>query len=287
MLEQAVHIEADLIVIDLDDLVAPEHKAKARLNAIKALREIDWKSRTKAIRMNALNTPYAYLDLTEVVRGAGRGLELLLVPKVDRAEDVQFIDSLLTQLEKDQHLSHQIQLELQIETALGLSNVTEVASASFRTKALVFGPGDYAASMNFPIQADNETNSQNSTLANSRWQFALHQIAIAARAAGLRIIDGPYGDINDRDGFVRSCQEAHTLGCDGKWCLDLNQVAIANEIFLPTSAQINYAEEIFSVYEEATASQQSSVFLRGKLIDLASLKSAHNTLNKARQAGLL
>lgn len=286
-LEQAAHTDADLIVIDLDDLVPPEHKVKARLNAIKALREINWEARPKAIRINALNTPYAYLDLTEIVCKAGQGLELMLIPKVDRVEDVQFIDSLLAQLETDQHFLHQIRLELQIETALGLANATEIASASFRTTALVFGPGDYAASMNFPIQPDNGTNSNNSVLVNSRWQFALHQIAVAARAAGLRIIDGPYGDINDQGGFVRSCQEARSLGYDGKWCLDLSQVAIANEIFLPSSSQIQYAQEVLSVYAEATVAQQSIVFLRGKLIDLASLKIAHSTLNKAGQAGLL
>ena len=284
-LEQAVSTDADLIVIDLDDLVAPEHKVKARLNAIKALTEINWESRPKAIRINALNTPYAYLDLTEIVCKAGQSLELMLIPKVDRVEDVQFIDLLLGQMETDQHFSHQIRLELQVETALGLANVNEIASASFRATALVFGPGDYAASMNLPIQPDNGTDSNNPPLVSSRWQFPLHQIAVAARAASLRIIDGPYGDINDHGGFVRSCQEASALGYDGKWCLDLSQVAIANEIFLPTLSQIQYAQEILGVYAEAAASQQSIVFLRGKLIDTASLKSAHNTLNKAWQAG--
>ncbi len=284
--EQSVQSEADLIVVDLDDLVAPDHKVQARCNAVRALQEIDWKTRTKAVRVNALNTHYGYSDLTEVVRGAKGSLDLLIIPKVDCAADVKFVDSLLSQLEQDQLFAHRIQLEVQIETARGLLNVGEIAFASSRIEALVFGPGDYAASMRFPIEAQAEEQSSSLALTVTRGLFAQHQIAMAGRAAGLRVLDGPYGYINDLEGFARCCSEAHAMGYDGKWCLDLHQVVIANGAFLPTPVQIQYSQEIVDAYAQATTSQQSAVYFKGRLIDTAMIKSANDTLDEARHAKL-
>ena len=279
LLENALSSPADRVLIDLDDLVATQNKTGARKNAAKALVDLDWENRPRAFRINAWNTPYAYSDLSEILSEAGKSVDLLVVPKIDRPEEVVWVDSLLTQLENTLGLQHSIQLEIQIESAEALLKVGEIARASRRTEALIFGRGDFAASMGFPLATYPMSAAEQNRL---QWQYPLYQIAVAASAAQMRTIDGPYADIDDLIGFRASCEESNCLGYQGKWCLNLEQVQIANQVFCPSNEQIQYAIEILTTYEQATANGDTLVFLQGKLIDAAVLRSANFTLNRAR-----
>lgn len=282
LLEQALCSPADRVLIDLDDLVATRNKIGARKNAAKALADLDWANRPRSFRINAWNTPYAYPDLVDVLGEAGKSVDLLVVPKVDRPEEVVWVDALLTQLENALDLKRSIQMELQIESAEALWKVGEIAHASRRTEALIFGRGDFAASMGFPLAAGPNHSPSSAEQSRLQWHHALYQIAVAASAAQLRAIDGPYADINDHAGFRASCEESNCLGYQGKWCLNLEQVRIANQVFCPSDEQIRYAIEILTTYEQATANGDTMVFLQDKLIDAAVLRSANSTLNRAR-----
>ena len=282
LLENALCSPADRVLVDLDDLVATQNKTSARKNAAKMLADLDWANRPRAFRINAWNTPYAFPDLVDVLSEAGGSVDLLVVPKVDRPEEVVWIDSLLTQLENAFGLKHSIQLELQIESAEALLKVSEIGRASRRTEALIFGRGDFAASMGFPLGVSASFSLNPVEISRLQWQYALYQIAVAASAAQLRAIDGPYADIDDHSGFRTSCEESNYLGYQGKWCLNLEQVHIANQVFRPSDEQIQYAMDVLATYEQATANGQTMIFLQGKLIDAAILRSANFTLARAR-----
>src|SRR5215210_2562211 len=151
MVERGPSAGADLFFLDLEDATAPSEKAAARENVVRALRELDWQGRPAFYRMNSLDTPYFYQDIIDVVEEAGERLDLILVPKVEQAEDLRVLDTLLRSVEKSTGVTPgKVKLEAQIETARGLVNIDAIARATERLEALVFGPGDYAASVRMP-----------------------------------------------------------------------------------------------------------------------------------------
>src|SRR5215210_2635073 len=152
MVEKALASEADAVFLDLEDAVAPDSKAAARGEVVSALKELDWRGRPGLYRANALDTPHFYRDLIEVVEEAGNSLDTVMVPKVNRPEDLHAASILLSQLELAMDLeTGKIKLEAQIESAEGLTNVDAIARATTRLDALHFGPGDFAASLNMPL----------------------------------------------------------------------------------------------------------------------------------------
>ena len=154
MIAKAAASAADAVCLDLEDSVAVEEKAASRLNVVRALQELAFGRRLRLVRINALDTPYAYRDLVDVIEAAGDRVDLVMVPKVDSPRDVAFVDTLLTQIEAACRVPRQIRLEAQIETARGFLHLREIAAASPRLDALIFGPGDYAASMRMPAVGD-------------------------------------------------------------------------------------------------------------------------------------
>src|SRR3712207_94448 len=151
MIEKALASEADAVFLDLEDAVAPDSKAAARGDVVPALEELDWRGRPGLYRANALDTSYFYRDLIEVVEEAGNSLDAVMIPKVNRPEDLHAVSILLSQLELAMELEKgKIKLEAQIESADGLANVDSIARATNRLTALHFGPGDFAASMSMP-----------------------------------------------------------------------------------------------------------------------------------------
>jgi citrate lyase subunit beta/citryl-CoA lyase len=282
MIEGGSFSGADLFFLDLEDATAPNEKAAARENVIRAVKELDWQDRPAFYRMNSLDTPYWYRDVIEVVEEAGEGLGLILVPKVERSEDLHALDILLASVEKNAGLEPgKIKLEAQIETAHGLINIDAIARATNRLEALVFGPGDYAASVRMPQTSIGTMDEWDEAYPGHRFHYVMHRIVIAARANDLRAIDGPVADYRDEEGLRKSCLIARSLGFDGKWCIHPGQVETVNEVFSPTEKELGWAKKVVSAYEEANLAGSGSISVDGQMVDAASIKMARNTLDLA------
>jgi len=280
MVEKALASEADAVFLDLEDAVAPDSKAAARGDVISALEELDWRGRPGLFRANALDTSYFYRDLIEVVEGAGDSLDAVMIPKVNRPEDLHAVSILLSQLELAMELEKgKIKLEAQIESAGGQANVDSIANATDRLTALHFGPGDFAASMGMPQTSIGVMDEWDELYAGHRFHYAMQRIVVAARAAGLRVLDGPVADYRDEEGLRRSCLIARSLGFDGKWCIHPAQIEIVNEVFSPTDREVEWAKKVVAAYEEASAGGSGSVSVDGQMIDAASIRMARTTLD--------
>ena len=288
MIEKGSRSGADLLFLDLEDAVAPGSKASARVNVIWALEELDWHDRPTFYRINALDTPHFYRDVIEVVEEAGDRLDLILVPKVERPGNLHALDILLTSVELNVGLEPgKIKLEAQIETAEGLVNIDGIARSTSRLEALVFGPGDYAASIRMPQTSVGTMDEWDDSYPGHRFHYAMHRIVVAARAAGLRAIDGPVADYKDEEGLRKSCLLARSLGFDGKWCIHPGQVETVNGVFSPTERELEWAKKVVSAYEEANVNGSGSISVDGRMVDAATIRMARNTLDLARGAGMI
>ncbi len=286
MAGKALASAADAVFLDLEDAVAPEEKPDARRKVVHALTELDWQGRPTLYRVNALDTPYFYRDLIEVVEGAGDRLDSILIPKARRPEDLHVAATLLSQLELALGFEPGgITLEAQVESAEGLVNVDGIARATERLVALHFGPGDFAASLRMPQTSIGTMDEWDEAYPGHRFHYAMHRIVAAARAAGLRAIDGPVADYRDEEGLRKGCLLARSLGFDGKWCIHPAQIEVVNEVFSPTGREVEWAEKVVAAYEEASAAGAGAISVNGQMVDAASIKMARNTLELARSSG--
>lgn len=281
MIEKALASAADAVFLDLEDAVAPAAKAAARESAIWAVRELNWGAKPRFVRINALDTPFFYRDVIDIGEAVADRLDLVLVPKVNRPEDVYVVATLLGQIEAGLGVESRIGLEVQIETAEGLVNCERIAAASPRIKALVFGPGDFAASVRMPGAAIGTPDEWDAVYAGHRFHHVMQRIVVAGRAAGVRVIDGPFADYPDREGLRRSCLAARALGFDGKWCIHPSQIDVVNEVFAPTAAETAWARRVVAAYEAAGQEGKGAIALDGRMIDAASLRMARSTLTQA------
>jgi len=280
MVEKALASDADAVFLDLEDAVAPNDKPGARGDVIRALEELDWRGRPTLFRTNALDTPYFYRDLIEVTEAAGGSLDAVMIPKVNRPEDLHAVAILLSQLELATNLDvGKIKLEAQIESAEGLANADAIAGVTPRLKALHFGPGDFAASLRMPQTSIGTRDEWDEAYPGHRFHYAMQRIVVAARAAGLRVLDGPVADYGDEEGLRNSCLLARSLGFDGKWCIHPAQIETVNEAFSPTDREVEWAERVVAAYEEANAAGSGSVSVDGQMIDAASIRMARTTLD--------
>lgn len=283
MIEKALASEADVVMIDLEDAVAPAEKAAARETVAAALREGDWRGRPRTFRINALDTPWFARDLVSVHDLAEGRIDLIVLPKASDVGDVQNVSTILASLEAPDQ--QPVMLDVQIESAAGLAHCEAIAGCSARVAALVFGPGDFAASVRMPLSAIGMPDSWDALYPGHRWDYALQRILIAARAAGVLAIDGPYADFRDLEGFRRSCLVSRALGYDGKWCIHPAQVPVANEVFTSTAEEIAWAEEILAENAAAVAQGRGSFALHGQMVDAATLRMAAATLARAGRTG--
>ena len=282
MAEKALASTADAVFLDLEDAVAPDEKAGARGKIVRALEELDWRNRSTLYRANALDTPYFYRDVIEVVEEAGDGIDAVMVPKVGCPEDLHVVATLLHQIELSVGLEPcKIRIEAQIESAEGLVNVDGIARASGRLAALHFGPGDYAASVRMPQRSIGTVDGWDEAYPGHRLHYAMHRIVVAARAAGLRAVDGPVADHRDEEGLRQSCLLARSLGFDGKWCIHPAQIETVNEVFSPTEREVEWARKVVAAYEEANAAGSGAISVEGQMVDAASIRMARNTLDQA------
>ncbi|MEM7438418.1 MAG: CoA ester lyase [Pseudomonadota bacterium] len=295
MFEKAASSDVDVIFLDLEDAVAPDEKEGARKNIIEALNDIDWGKKTMSIRINGLDTHYMYRDVVDIVEQAGERLDLIMIPKVGTAADVYAVDMMVTQIEDAKGYSKRIGFEHIIETALGMQNVHEIAGASKRNESLHFGVADYAASTrarttiiggvnpHYSVLTDPADDGSRETHWGDMWHYALARMVVAARANGLRPIDGPFGDFQDADGYRAAAHRAAVLGCEGKWAIHPSQIPLANEVMSPSEADVTKAKRILEAMAQAEAEGKGAVSLDGRLIDYASIRQAEVLVEKAEQ----
>ncbi|HTI15486.1 MAG TPA: CoA ester lyase [Dictyobacter sp.] len=283
MMAKAAASNADLVLLDLEDAVAPDEKAEARLKVVTALKTLEWGQKTRAVRINDLTTEYAYQDIITVVEGAADNLDMLIIPKVKKARDVWWVDTLLTQIEQRLRLPRKIGLEVLIEEVEAMLVVEKIARASSRLEALIFGPADYSASQGIDSRGIEGTLEG---YTGDLWYYARNKIAIAARAAGIDAIDGAYADFHNTSGYQQECVRARTFGFTGKWAIHPDQIDIANQAFAPTAAEIALARKIDAAYSEALAQGKGAIAVDGKMVDLAIVRSYKNILQKADLLGL-
>ncbi len=293
---KAAESSADVIFFDLEDSVAPDRKEQARKDVIQALNELDFGSKGLSVRINAVDTQYMYRDLVDLVEQAGHKLDLLLIPKVETAAQIYAVDMLLTQIELAKGLKKQIGIESLIETPLGMQNIFEIAAASPRNESLLFGSADYAAATQAQITMIGGPNADYHVLTDAdptgarhahwgdMWHFPIARLVAAARAHGLRPIDGPFADIADADGWLAAARRAKVLGCEGKMAIHPTQVALANDLFKPSAQEIAQAQRILAAMAEADAAGVGAVSLDGRMIDIASIRQAEATVAKWEQA---
>jgi citrate lyase beta subunit len=244
MLVKAAELPADVVVIDLEDGVAVADKEAARAN----LNGVNVRG-TLAVRINGVRTPWWRDDLAAAANAA-----VIVVPKVESPNEVAAVASLL---------GTGVGLEVQIETARGLVEVERIAAAGAPLEALVFGPGDFAASIGVPVL----------TIGVGASEYALARIAVAARAFGLQPVDGPYAVLADLEGLEAAARRALALGFDGKWVIHPDQIEPVNAVFTPSAEEAERARQIV-----ATADGASSV--EGEMVDAATKKLAESVLSR-------
>ncbi|QKW34335.1 CoA ester lyase [Actinomadura sp. NAK00032] len=284
-IEKAQGLPADEIFLDLEDAVAPSAKQDARSTVVAALTGGDWSGKTRVVRVNDLDTPWAYRDVIEVVEGAGAHLDAIMLPKVSDATHVQWLDRLLTQIERATGLpAGGIGIEAQIEDARGLTHIDAIAASSPRLETLVLGPGDLMASLNMKTLVVGEQPPGYTE--GDAYHHILMRILIAARAHDLQAIDGPYFNVRDVDAFTRVARRSAALGFDGKWVLHPSQIDAGNAVFSPAQDDYDHAELILDAYDHALGEGRGAARLGDEMIDEASRKMALVIAAKGRAAGL-
>jgi citrate lyase subunit beta/citryl-CoA lyase len=284
MIQKAAAALADVVCIDLEDAVAPSAKEASRANVIRALTELDFGHSVRAYRMNGLDTYFAYRDLLEVAEAVGDRLDLVIVPKVNQPEDVYLVDTLLSQIEEYKGFGRRIGIEALIETAMGCLNADQIASASSRLETIIFGPGDYAASLQMPQDSIGVMDENDALYPGHRWHYAMQRVVVAARAYGKRCVDGAYADITDIEGFKHVCEIARVMGFDGKWVIHPSQIPPANAIFTPPSIQVAWARKVVDEYENVSRQGKGAIAVDGKMVDAASLRMAQHIIERDKLA---
>ena len=287
MLDKAQGLAADQVFLDLEDAVAPLAKPGARKNIVAALRDGDWTGKARVVRVNDLTTQWTYQDVIELVEGAGGHLDAIMLPKVQEAAHVRWLDLTLTQLEKSLGLPvGGIGIEAQIENAKGLVNVDDIAAASPRLETIIFGPADFMASINMKSLV---VGAAHPDYPGDQYHYIRMRILMAARTHDRQAIDGPYLQIRDVDGFREVARRSAALGFDGKWVLHPGQLEAANEVYSPSQQDYDHAELILDAYEHFTSEaggKLGAVMLGDEMIDEASRKMALVIAAKGRAAGL-
>ena len=277
MLAKAAASDADYVFCDLEDAVAPAAKPAARATICQALKELDWGATTRCVRVNDVGTPWCFEDIVSVVEGAGAQLDLVMLPKPRRAADVQFADILLTQLEQKLRLKHRIGLEVLIEEVEAMQNVAEIAGASPRLEALIFGMGDYAASQGLTPREIGRSEDYPGDF----YHYPRYHMTVAARAAGLDAIDGPFVDFRDEAAYREECRRARMLGMAGKWAIHPAQIAPAQEVFAPTEKELARARSVLADYKKAQADGAGALAQNGVMVDAASVRIAEGVVARA------
>ncbi|SPA02153.1 putative citrate lyase/aldolase [Cupriavidus taiwanensis] len=282
MMAKAAGMGVDFVFLDLEDAVAPNEKRPARRKIVDALNGLDWGRTTRCVRINDLTTEYAYEDIIEVVEGAGRNLDVIMLPKAMSAADVQFVDKLLSMMEKKLGLHHRIGIDVLIEEVEAMMNVEAIAASTPRLECLIFGMGDYSASQGVSMRDIGGSGRYPGDI----WHYQRQRLTIAARAHRLDAVDGPFADFRSPDAFREEARRAMILGMVGKWAIHPSQVELAQDVFSPAAADVARARDMIRAYDEALSQGLGAVQYEGKMIDIASVRIVRNLVQRADLIGM-
>jgi citrate lyase beta subunit len=276
MITKSAESPADCIVYDLEDSVPVSEKEKAREQLTETLKQIDFGQREMCIRINSLPTKFAHHDLIKAIEAKP---DAIVIPKVESADDIIFVDRVLTSLESNAGLTRPITIQVIIETAKGIQAVDEISKSSQRLTALIFGIGDYLADIGAKISEWTEEISAICIYPRSR-------ILIAATAAGIDAIDSVYPNFKDADGLRVEAKKGAVMGFKGKWAIHPSQIEIINECFTPTLDEFRRAKRVSEAYAKAKAEGKGSIAIDDKMVDEAVIRWAHKQCDMARHLGL-
>ena len=282
MMQKAAQMDVDHVFLDLEDAVAPSEKIAARKRIVCALNELDWGRTVRCVRINDLGTHLAYEDIIEVVEGARDNVDVIIIPKVRSAFDVQWVATLLDQIEGKLGLRKVIGLEVLIEEVEAMANVEAIAGASPRLEALIFGVGDYSAAQGISGAVFQPTHDYPGDV----WHYGRNKITIAARMHGLDSIDGPFPNFRDAEGYTRECGRALFLGCVGKWAIHPAQVELAQSAFTPDAEVVARARRMNEAYLAAVADGRGAAQVDGFLVDAATMRLYGQVLAMAERIGM-
>jgi citrate lyase subunit beta/citryl-CoA lyase len=286
MQNKAATLASDQVIFDLEDATAASEKPAARAIVVESLRVLDFGKRVVTVRVNGADTEWCYRDVVDVVEQAGDRLDTLILPKVESAADIHFLDRLLSQVEASRGWEvGRLGIEVLIESAAGLQQVDAIAAASSRMEALIFGPGDLSASLGMGQLTIGVLES--SGYEGDVWHYAFMQLLVAARVNGLLAIDGPYAAFSDLDGLERSARRTAALGFDGKWVIHPSQIDAVTRVFSPDPVTYARAEGILAAYRQASEGEgRGAVRFEGEMIDEATRKMAEAVARRGRWLGL-
>jgi citrate lyase subunit beta/citryl-CoA lyase len=282
MLQKAAGSAADHVFCDLEDAVAPSAKVKARDTIAEALNSLDWGRKTRCVRINDVTTEWCYEDIITVVEKAGRNIDTIMLTKPFCGADVVFLHHMLNQLEKKLKLERRIGIEVLIEEVQALQNVEEISRSSDRLECLIFGMGDYSGSQGIDTSEIGGTGSYPGDI----FHYARFRITMAARAAGLDAVDGPYANFKNEDGYRTEAMRARSLGMVGKWAIHPAQIEAALDVFSPPPEEVARARKLEAAYRQAEAQGLGAVQVDGVMVDVAVLRLVRNTLAKADLIGM-
>lgn len=282
MITKSSSLDVDVIILDLEDAVAPNQKVTARAQVVEALNSMRWKARSVAVRINDITSEHCYADIIALA-SAQKPPDTLIMPKTQRATDIQFLETLLNQIESSQPNNRSIGIEALIEDVEGMMRVEEIAACSTRLESLIFGMGDYAASQ----QMDLETiGASGKHYQGDLWHYPRYRLTIAARANNLSPIDGPLADFTDNQALTNDCLAVKTLGMAGKWAIHPKQIEAITTSFSPSNEAIARARFQLSEYKKAVEQGQGAIEVNGVMVDAATVKLLQPLLQTADQLGL-
>jgi malyl-CoA/(S)-citramalyl-CoA lyase len=288
MHQKALGLGTDVIMLDLEDSVPLDEKENARRQVIKSLTSLDWGDKTVSFRMNALDTPFGFRDLLEVVEAAGEIVDTVVVPKIDSPGDVHFVSRLLDGIAMHHKSSHRVGIEASIESAQGMENINQIAGASDRIQTLTFGIADYQSSIGARlVSISGHGEKEEELYPGHRWNYAMSRIVNAAKANGVMAIDAPYGNFRDPEGLRRAAVMSCALGFDGKWVIHPDQIDTVNQVFSPAAEDIERARKVLDAARQAREKGLGAVSLEGRMVDNATVRMATILWEQARKLKLV
>ena len=295
MLEKAPELGADVVMLDLEDAVAPDDKEQARINVIDALGEQDWSRCSVSVRINGLDTHYCYRDVVDVIEQAGETVDAIVIPKVSGAGDVHLVATLLTQIEDamgsgpyrprraDRDGDRHGQRRRDRHRLPGADGGDDLRRGRLRRVDPEPHRLDRRRRSQLLGAHRRERYARRGHPLGDQWRYPLSRIAVTCRAHGLRPIDGPFGDFTDPDGYLAAARRSAVLGYEGKWAIHPSQIELANEVYTPSPRLVERTRRIIDAMKAATAEGKGAVSLDGRLIDAASIRMAENLLAKLGQ----
>ena len=277
MIDKALGLNAEAIILDMEDGVAPNEKDAARKNIAESLgREKARGTPARYVRINAIGHPRMDADLQAVVRP---GLEGLVCPKVDTADEVRKVDALLNDKEPQNKLTRgSVKLLIAVESPTGLLNAPAIAVASPRIVGIIFGAEDFGREIGLPTVREGEARDL---------IYARSSIVVAAAAAHVQAVDGVWVDLNDGQGLLGFAKQSRRLGFSGMSCIHPSQVEAINQTFSPTAEEIDYCQKVLHAFEEANARGDGSIAFGGQLIDRPIVERARRTVEMAKSLGMV